>query len=408
MSSIHQAHTGIVATIATVLGLILGTTASAGADDPPCPLPLLGSVPSSSTAPHVVVGDSLYILPINQPFLHIYDIADPTNPALLSTLTVPVGAEPGRDIAVANDIAYIAANSGGLMIVDVSDESAPDAIGLYDGASPEDVAVEGDLACIIHSTTVLEILDISDPELPALLGAYTFSAPKYSLTVVNNLAYVTGQSGAAGSLSIIDASDPQSPALIGSADPLEGKGFESLGAAVVDNERTYVKSQQCFGWDCDGAVHVYDVSQPSDPTLLGSTETLYVMNTFDVAGSLLWLPYSGDGEQRLRVMDVTDPANMMELAEYSMDGALGINVRDSLGLLFTNNNGLQFLDIGSCFTDDGILGDINGNGAVDTRDLLQLLGAWGTCANPGNCSEDLDDDGNVGVSDLLMLLGNWS
>ena len=50
-------------------------------------------------------------------------------------------------------------------------------------------------------------------------------------------------------------------------------------------------------------------------------------------------------------------------------------------------------------------GDVNGDGVVNTTDLLLLLGAWGDC--PG-CPEDINGDGVVNTADLLILLGNWS
>jgi hypothetical protein len=53
-------------------------------------------------------------------------------------------------------------------------------------------------------------------------------------------------------------------------------------------------------------------------------------------------------------------------------------------------------------------GDLDGDGDVDTGDLLALLAAWGPCPPlPEACPADLDGDGNVGTGDLLILLGNW-
>jgi hypothetical protein len=49
------------------------------------------------------------------------------------------------------------------------------------------------------------------------------------------------------------------------------------------------------------------------------------------------------------------------------------------------------------------IGDIDGDGDVDTDDLLLLFAAWGS-ADP---DADLDDDGDVGVGDLLLLLAGW-
>jgi hypothetical protein len=54
-------------------------------------------------------------------------------------------------------------------------------------------------------------------------------------------------------------------------------------------------------------------------------------------------------------------------------------------------------------------GDVNGDGVVDTADLLALLAAWGTCPDPpADCPADFDGDGTVGTADLLILLANWT
>jgi len=53
-------------------------------------------------------------------------------------------------------------------------------------------------------------------------------------------------------------------------------------------------------------------------------------------------------------------------------------------------------------------GDIDGDGDVDTADLLALLANWGDCPEPPEpCPGDLDGDGDVDTADLLALLGNW-
>ncbi len=66
--------------------------------------------------------------------------------------------------------------------------------------------------------------------------------------------------------------------------------------------------------------------------------------------------------------------------------------------------GNEFLD--EC-PPDPIPGDINGDGVVDSSDLLILLSAWGECADPDDCPADINGDGVVDASDLLILLSNW-
>lgn len=53
------------------------------------------------------------------------------------------------------------------------------------------------------------------------------------------------------------------------------------------------------------------------------------------------------------------------------------------------------------FEDSSCPADFDGDGDVDTADLLYLLGAWGT---PDG---DVDGDGDTDTSDLLMLLAAW-
>ena len=50
------------------------------------------------------------------------------------------------------------------------------------------------------------------------------------------------------------------------------------------------------------------------------------------------------------------------------------------------------------------LGDVDGDGSVNTEDLLAIISAWGTC---DTCQEDLDGDDIVGVSDVLTVISHW-
>ena len=51
--------------------------------------------------------------------------------------------------------------------------------------------------------------------------------------------------------------------------------------------------------------------------------------------------------------------------------------------------------------------DFDNSSAVDVKDLLFLLGAWGPCPKKGACLADFDNSSAVDVKDLLFLLGAW-
>ena len=54
---------------------------------------------------------------------------------------------------------------------------------------------------------------------------------------------------------------------------------------------------------------------------------------------------------------------------------------------------------------NGVPGDLNGDGIVDGADMGLLLSAWGTC---GGCSADLNGDGIVDGADMGLLLAYWT
>jgi hypothetical protein len=65
----------------------------------------------------------------------------------------------------------------------------------------------------------------------------------------------------------------------------------------------------------------------------------------------------------------------------------------------------EFVSFGAIVPEAGepCVADIDGSGAVDTDDLLELLAAWGPNGGPA----DLDNSGSVDVNDLLLLLEDW-
>ena len=99
------------------------------------------------------------------------------------------------------------------------------------------------------------------------------------------------------------------------------------------------------------------------------------------------------------------------LAEFDLD-ASGLEGVESFQLRFTAEDagsgsiveaaidGVQILKI-DCVDEDPCLGDVNGSGAVDVDDILQVLSAFGT----NDPSGDVNGDGVVDVDDILGVVG---
>ena len=52
-------------------------------------------------------------------------------------------------------------------------------------------------------------------------------------------------------------------------------------------------------------------------------------------------------------------------------------------------------------------GDLNGDGVVNTSDILILFANWGHCPNCNNCPADFDGNCVVNTNDLLFLFSHW-
>ena len=73
----------------------------------------------------------------------------------------------------------------------------------------------------------------------------------------------------------------------------------------------------------------------------------------------------------------------------------------------SNIPGLVVTGMTTGFVVDGIPGDINYSGRVDSGDMAMLLGNWGVVSFTNNPC-DLNEDGIVDSIDLGILLSNWS
>ena len=115
------------------------------------------------------------------------------------------------------------------------------------------------------------------------------------------------------------------------------------------------------------------------------------------------------------------PDDLCAIDDVDQDGDVDVDDFDVFLTVYSgpqtdcNGNGvLDLIDIidgtskdanGDGIPDECCVGDIDGDGVVGVKDLLDLLGAWGP--NPLHPA-DFNGDGFVGVSDLLTLLGTWS
>lgn len=177
-------------------------------------------------------------------------------PTALSGIDIPGYA---NNVDVAGNYAYVAAGSAGLVVVDVSDRTAPSVVAtLNTPGNANDVRIVGNLVYIADGGGGLRIIDVTTPATPVVIGFLNTPGSAYDVVVYDGRAYIAD--GGAG-VAIVDVSNPSAPALIGAVDtPGIAKGLDVSGnfIAVADNE--------------PANVFIIDASSPASPQIAGSVE----------------------------------------------------------------------------------------------------------------------------------------
>ncbi len=254
-------------------------------------------------------------------------------PVPLSFVAIPGYA---NNVAVNGNYAYVAAGSGGLRIVDVSNRNAPTVVAstaLVGNAN--DVKVLGNTAYVAAGTAGLHIVDVTNPLAPQLVRTVTLPGVAWDVVVSAGIAYVAaGSSG----LQLIDVSNPSNPISRGAL-ALPG----TVKGVAVDPVRRVAVVVGTAG------LFTVGIANPGAPTLLASLN--YGGDPRDVAlrGDFAFV---ADFTRSLSAVDILNPSapvyrsstpttlgGFLQDVATSGDFALGADV------FFTN--GVPIVDIGS-------------------------------------------------------------
>ncbi len=299
--------------------------------------------------------------------IHVFDISDLSNPALLATYATP-GLAWG--VAMDGDHVFVADRSSGLQVIDISDPTNPAPLGTYNTpALARRVAVHGDLAFVADMHGGLVILDVSDPTSPAHLGTYVTSDDAYDVVVDGDHAFVA--SDGAG-LEVVDTSDPTNPALevvhatTGSARGISVSGNVTFVAAIATLEAiditdpttpvtldTYVTSGNAQDVSVSGdratvadyasGIQVFDITDPTDLSPIHGYDTSGFAEAVVVDGQHAFVADRASGLQIVKVSSTHAP---ILAASFDTPGyGWGIAVHGDYAFVADQNDGLQILDI---------------------------------------------------------------
>lgn len=269
-------------------------------------------------------GNFLYVADLSGG-VRIYDLTNPEAPAFLHK----VSTDPNcQDVEIADGVLYAvnSNNSGaGLSLTNVMDPAAPTALSVFNTTNGTmGLGVAGNLCVLANGFGGLRTVDISDPMAPALLDDLPFGANATDVMPLGNVAY--GVSFGGGMLTV-DITDPTAMTI------LDQQAWGFLNALDMTGN---------LAWVADGSLglRVVDIS---DPNNLVSLVTVSVggQPRDVVASEVSSYVYLSDDFYGLRQMEISDPSAPFLIGSYpSADRGMGVDSQGGLVVLAGGETGV--------------------------------------------------------------------
>ncbi len=226
-----------------------------------------------------------------------------------------------------------------IVIVDVTSPNAPvkiSEINMGDIGFAKSLDYSNNYLYVSHGSSGLYIVDVSDISHPIEITRYK-TGYKYDVAIYNNYAYlVSGYEG----IQILDIIDKTNPHLIGNIDLKENPADRTKKVAIEDNT-LYVMIDRASG-DFDNSIYIIDISTPSNPKILGNFNT-NLMTDLEVKNKIIYLT----GIYDFSIVDATDPENTVFLNTFSKGSGAGKDLKISSNYAFVGewSEGLRIIDI---------------------------------------------------------------
>ncbi len=261
-------------------------------------------------------GNLLYVAN-HQHGLRIVDVSVPTSPVQVGHYQPP----PGRrfyGVARHGDIAYAAAGDYGLYVVNVADPSTPVLTQVIDmpGSGPERLKIEGGRLLAACYEGGLVVMDISQPTAPKIIGRAAVDP------IETGFGFNTGAKGGAISGNFLFSAweeDNMHISQIAPADPFTRLGhantrdllnFDGSASDIVVNGTTAYLAQGTQG------ITLANIANPAAPIVGATLDTPGSADKLVRAGNILAVT---DGPAGIRFYDIAVPTLPTFLGAYDPD-----------------------------------------------------------------------------------------
>jgi len=261
------------------------------------------------------------------------DIADPTNPIMLGSLSIEID----ESMVVQDGYAYCISFDGTILIVDISDPSSLNTVSSIELIDRAKIyGINGNTLLAGRGQTLF-LVDVSDPRAPDLIIEYTASSDIQDAEIHNNLAVLLYQSGI---IETLDITDPANPSLLSSYQT----AISRLGHITISENQTLyaINRDQLSVIDLSAPHLPVEVSQIALIDLLGDM-IAFEMSDIEIDSSVLGITFGVGG---LFTVDVQDPNNIVLIGNLSTPGyAWNLELDGGFGYIADLGAGLTIVEI---------------------------------------------------------------
>jgi hypothetical protein len=228
----------------------------------------------------------------------------------LSTITaptlagrIPILAGVGGDsygVCYGDNKVYVAADTAGLRILDVTNPASPTFLGAYKNiGQTRNVALVGDYAYVAARDSGVYAINVSNPASPTF-AARILTPRARGIVALGSYVYVAASDTG---VAVIDATNPSAPVWITSLPELYGENIGGGGHVIGISDYSKVR--------------FYDVTNPASPVQGGLTPAFKTGNEgLGISGNYAYLP---DGDS-LRIFDISTLATPTQVGVIRVGG----------------------------------------------------------------------------------------
>ena len=346
----------------------LGNIQVIDVSDPSLPTLVYEYVNTPQWVNDILVIDSIAYVTTSNDGLLIYDVIDPTVFNLISTYeTAHAGA-----ISISQNIAYLSCAYSGFQVLNISNISDPELIGVLETPRCAGNALVSDnIAYITDLYTGLEIYDISEPENPNVVGSVDTPHLAMSISISEDIAYVADYDSY---IQILDISNPGFPYIINSY----GIFYTVVDFLIEENYGYAITSSRLYIFRLDDLIypeiisyieiggtnnsveyynsHVYvtslfegikiiNVNNPQNPYIVGECDTPGRAYDLLVSGDIVYVANGNHGLTIIDASDLTNPFILPYFNTHTPSNVSSLAMADDILYLAGNYDGLKVVDI---------------------------------------------------------------